>query len=153
MTNNIVGTGVLEALSATMTTDASVITYPQRLLELACENIKRGELDFAVILSHTACEIATERSISGAFAAKNVQYLEKWATGRLISYNLANDVVRELYSTLTGDETIQNEPFWENFKTSAKRRNLVVHKGKDIEQAEAEESLEAAIALVGYLKR
>jgi len=69
----------------------------------------------------------------------------------LPSYNLANDRVRSLYNAATGGE-IQKQPFWQQFKDSATRRNKAVHEGKIATKAEAEASFNAASSLVAYLK-
>ena len=56
-----------------------------------------------------------------------------------------------IYNTLSG-RTMQDQPFWQAFKESAKRRNAVVHKGAGVTKEQAEETQRAATELVAYLK-
>jgi hypothetical protein len=131
---------------------AELITYPQTLLSTARNLMNDGQFSISVVVAHMACEIATERTLSQAFAKNNIQYLEESITDFLNGYNLASDRNRKLYTSLTGDE-IQNQPFWQQFKESAKRRNEIVHQGKIAKKAEAEESFKAANDLITYLKK
>ena len=91
------------------------------------------------------------RNKCGAGDFASIHYLEQPIEDLLSSYNLANDRVRSLYNAVTGDE-IQNQPFWDQFKDSATRRNKAVHVGKIATKAEAEASFNAASNLVAYLK-
>jgi hypothetical protein len=78
-----------------------------------------------------AWEIAAERAISLAFVSRGLEYLEDAVSDFLFGYNLATKRNRNLYNALTGRE-IQNQPFWQAFKESAKRRNDAVHKGASV---------------------
>lgn len=144
-----------EHLHITVTTSATaqgqLTTYPQLLLEIAKSLIDQNYFSIAVIVSHMACEVATERILSQSFASKSIQNLEEPVTELLNGYNLANDKIRKLYTALTGD-TIEKQPFWPNFKESAKRRNQIMHRGAIVGKTEAEESFTASSALVTHLK-
>lgn len=98
-----------------------------------------------------ACEISAERAISRAFKGKGVGHFEESVRDLLSGYNLANDRVRALYNAVTGDQ-IENQPFWQAFKESAKLRNQAVHKSRIVTKDEAEKSLWAASDLVTYLR-
>ena len=98
-----------------------------------------------------ACEISVERAISRAFKTKGLDYLEQPVEDLLSSYNLTNPRVQNIYNAISGDE-IQKQPFWQQFKESAERRNKAVHEGKIATKAEAETSFSAATSLVKYLK-
>jgi Nudix N-terminal len=130
---------------------AVVITYPEALLTTAQGLIVQGDFSIVVVVAHMACEISAERSLSRAFAAKGIGYLEESVEDLLPGYNMANDRVRNLYNALIGDE-IQKQSFWQAFKQSATRRNQTVHKGKIVTKSEAEASFKAASDLVAYLK-
>jgi hypothetical protein len=132
---------------------AEVITYPQALLTSARKLIDDGQFNIAVVLSHTACEIAAERALSEALAKKGIQDLKEPVLGLLNGYNLEDDTIRNFYRTVTGDDKIQNQPFWQKFKESATRRNYIVHQGLVVGKAEAEESFKAASDLIAYLKK
>jgi hypothetical protein len=99
-----------------------------------------------------ACEVAAERSLSAAFAAKGLQYIEEPIVDLLNGYNLANDKNRKLYTALTGN-AIEKEAFWKAFKESATRRNKVVHNAGVVTKVEAAASHGAAAALVKHLKQ
>ena len=129
---------------------AEIITYPQTLLSAALSLIGSGQFNIAVVVAHMACEIATERCLSESFTQKGIQYLEAAVTDLLNGYNLANEKHRNLYTALTGDE-VQKQPFWQDFKNSATRRNRIIHQGAIVGKAEAEESLKAASDLVSHL--
>ena len=135
-----------------MSVQADVVTYPQNLLTVARSLIDQGQFSISVIVAHMACEVATERSLSDAFAAKGIQNLEEAILEFLNGYNLANDRIRTLYTALTGDN-IQSQPFWQAFKNSANRRNRIMHGGLVVGNVEAEASFEAASALIAYLKK
>jgi hypothetical protein len=130
---------------------ARLIPYPEKLLAIAQGLMATGEFSIAVIVAHMACEISTERALSRTFAAKGIAYLEDAIDEFLSGYNLANPRLLKLYNSVTGD-LIQNQSFWEDFKTSAILRNAAVHGAKIVSKAEAEASFEATSALVAYLK-
>jgi hypothetical protein len=132
--------------------ETTVITYPQRLLALARKLIDDDEFAIAVVVAHIACEIAAERSLSEAFVAKGIPYLEDAVTEFLNGYNLANDKIRKLYTALTGVE-VEKTTFWPQFKESASRRNKIVHSTITVTKPEAEESYSAAKSLVAHLKK
>ena len=127
------------------------ISYPEKLLTAAQELIEKGEFSIAVVVAHMACEISVERAISRAFKTKGLDNLEQPVEDLLSSYNLANPRVQNIYNAISGDE-IQKQPFWQQFKESAVRRNDAVHEGKIATKAEAETSFSAATSLVKYLK-
>jgi hypothetical protein len=138
---------------SSLAVDATVTTYPQRLLRLARKLIDEiEEFALAIVVAHMACDVATERTFSEAFAAKGISDLEDAVTDLLSGYSLNSNRIRNLYTALTADE-IEKAPFWEKFKASAKRRNNIVHSSATATKTEAEESLLAAQALVAHLKK
>lgn len=139
-------------VSVSGSVQAVVITYPQTLLSAARSLIDSGQFSIAVVVLHMACEIATERTLSEAFVKRGIQYLEESVEDLLNGYNLSNDRLRKLYTALTGD-TVEKQPFWLKFKDSARRRNGIVHEGKTVGKAEAEESFKAVSDLIAYLKK
>jgi len=96
--------------------------------------------------------VAIERSLSDSFARKGIQSLEESVADALNGYNIANDKVRNLYASLTGDE-IQAQPFWGNFIRSAKRRDNIVRKGLIVGRSDAEESFKAANDFLAHMAR
>jgi hypothetical protein len=137
---------------ATVSAELSVTTYPQTLLLTARDLLDRGQFGISVVVAHMACEVATERSLSEAFVGKALEYLEEPVLGFLNGYNLASDRNRKLYAALTGD-TIEQQPFWKEFKASSTRRNAIIHQGKIVGKDEAEQSLSSALSFVKHLKK
>jgi hypothetical protein len=135
-----------------MSVDATIITYPQKLLTLARRLIDEKEFSIAVVVAHVACEVATERSLTEAFVNKGIPHLEEPVTELFNGYNLTNNRLRKFYTALTGDE-VQKASFWEEFGKSASRRNKIVHSAHTVTEAEAEASHKAATDLVEHLKK
>jgi len=128
-------------------------TYPQILLGIARFLLGKNDdklCGLATIVAHLACEVAVERSFSDSFARKGIQPLEDTVADALNGFNLANDKVCKLYASLTGDE-IQEQPFWDTFIRSAKRRDGIVRKGLIVGRADAEESIGAASDFLAHL--
>lgn len=128
-------------------------TYPQILLRIAWILLDKKDdklCGIAILVMHTACEVATERSLSESFAKKGIRYLEEPLTGFLNGYNLADDKIRNLYTSLTGDK-IEDRPFWKKFVKSARRRNQIVHEGLICSREDAEESFKAANDIIAHL--
>lgn len=132
--------------------ELTVVTYPAALLAASKSLISDGQPSIAVVVAHMACEVAVERALSAAFAAKRLQQLEEPVTDFMNGYNLANDRNRRLYTALTGD-AIEREPFWSAFVESASRRNKIMHEGRTASRAEAEASHQAAVSVVTHLKQ
>ena len=128
-------------------------TYPHILLGVS--RFLLGKKDdklfgLATIVAHLACEVAVERSFSDFFARKGIQSLEETVADALNGYNLANDKVSKLFTSLTGDE-IQRQPFWAAFVRSAKRRDNIIRKELIVGRADAEESIKAANDFLAHL--
>jgi hypothetical protein len=123
-----------------------LISYPRHLLTLARKLIDESEFSVSVVVSHMACEIAVERSLSEAFS-KSGTTAPKWLNG----YSLANKKIQKIYTSLTGDE-VQKKPFWPRSKKSADRRNQIVHSDHRIGKVEAEESMRAANDFVAHVE-
>jgi hypothetical protein len=128
-------------------------TYPQILLGISRFFLGKNDdklCGLATIVAHLSCEVAVERSFSDIFARKGIQSFEETVADALNGYNLANDKVSKLYTSLTGDE-IQEQPFWAAFVRSAKRRDNIVRKGLIVGRADAEESVKAASDFLAHL--
>jgi len=137
------------AVAATAT--ATVMTYAQALLLTAKELLSSGQPSISVVVSHMACEVAAERALSQAFSKRGIKYLEKPVYDLISSHNLANDRTRSLYTALTGDK-VQNLGSWGAFKESSDRRNRIIHGGSIVKPLEAQESIDAATALITHLE-
>lgn len=127
--------------------------YPRILLTIARFLLGKNDDKLCgpvTILAHLACEVAVERTLSDAFARRGIASLEGPVSDALNGYNLANGKVRNIYTSLTGDE-IREQPFWESFLRSAKRRGDIIRKGRIVGRSDAEESIRAAGDLLAHL--
>ena len=91
-----------------------------------------------------------ERCLPDSFTRKGIPSLEEAVVDVLNGYNLANDKLWNLYTTLTGDE-IREQPFWDDFIRSAKRRDNIIRKGLIVGRIDAEESIRAATGFLAHL--
>jgi len=128
-------------------------TYPQILLSIARFLLGKNDdklCGLSTIIAHLACEVAIERCLADSFTRKGIQSLEETLADVLNGYNLANDKLWNLYTTLTGDE-IRERPFWDDFIRSAKRRDNILRRGLIVGRADAEESIRAATDFLAHL--
>ena len=142
-----------EAIAGSASGYVEGATYPQILLSITRFLLDKDDdklCGIATILAHMACEVAIERSLSDSFARKGIQSLEESVADVLNGYNLANDKVRNLYTSVTGDE-IQEQPFWGNFIRSAKRRDNIIRKGLIVSRTDAEETIKTASDFLAHL--
>lgn len=142
-----------EAIAGSVVDYVEGATYPQILLRIARYLLGRNDdklYGLATIMAHLACEVAVERSMSDALAGKGIRSLEEPLADALNGYSLSNDKVRNIYTSLTGDE-IQERPFWGSFVRSAKRRDAIIRKGSLVGRTDAEESIRAASDFLAHL--
>jgi hypothetical protein len=132
---------------------ARVTEYHKKLLESANNLLNQGQYSFAIVISHTACELLVERVTTNAFNNEKVKNFRNLLVSSNTSYNIAADRIKDLYTALTDDNEIQDESFWKPFTDSVKRRNDVVHRGVMFEQSDAQKSLDAVKALIDYLEQ
>jgi hypothetical protein len=150
-----VGLTGVEAKGEVGTLGVTIVDYPKILLQEADALLTRQQqYGLSIVVAHTACEVATERAFSRAFASRGVPDLEDPVTEFFISYNMGNDRVRRVYVALTGDLAGKTLPaWWSAFAESVQRRNRIVHRGERASQQEAMKSLNACAAFVDYLNR
>jgi hypothetical protein len=128
-------------------------TYPRILLGIARFLLGKNDdklCGLATIVAHLACDVAVERSFSDFFARKGIPSLEETVADALNGFNILNDKVRKLYASLTGGD-IKEQPFWDAFVRSAKRRDNVTRKGLIVGRADAEASIKAAGDFLDHL--
>lgn len=109
-----------------------------------------GHSEVAVVTALMACETATERALAYWIRKRGISDLENAMTDLLSSYSLANEKVRALYVSLSGDK-IQDASFWPQFKAAAKLRGEVVHSGKRATPDQATAAVVAAEAFVNHI--
>jgi hypothetical protein len=138
------------AAGASISATATVVPYPQALLQLAKDLFTAGQYGVAVVVAHIACEVAVQRAFDRAFLARGVQYLQDSVMDFCSGFNLDNRRIRRLYTALTDDD-IGAQPFWAAFSASATRRNRMVHEGSVPSAQDAAESLRAVEAFLTHI--
>ena len=68
-------------------------------------------------------------------------------------FNIFNERTNRIYTVLTEDAKLKQQPFWSPLTDSNKRRNAIVHQGKTCSAGEAEESIQAVQEFMDYLHR
>ena len=68
----------------------TVVRYPEILMQYAQRLFDNGEFGVAVVVAHTACEVAVECVISQSFARSNIPQVADPIDGLLNGYNISN---------------------------------------------------------------
>jgi len=108
------------------------------------------EYTASVILVHTACEIATVRTLHHAIQFNNLlKYYDLIAKSTRTTHITSNEILK-WYKALTDDTMITDQPFWGKLGQSAKLRHRIVHLGEKATMEEAKEALDVVIELFKY---
>ena len=130
----------------------TVVRYPEVLLQTAKRLFDNNEYGVAVVVAHTACEVAVERVISQSLQQSNVSQIAEPVDKLINGYNLSNEKVRLLFDALTGKKIKkEKQQIWEKFRKSVTRRNRAVHAGTQPTRDEAEQSLFVTTEMIQYL--
>lgn len=125
--------------------------YPLQLLEAVADMIVRGRYEVSVVTAQMACEICTERVLRAYFKSSGAGFIEDAIDALLPSYNISNEKVRKVYIALTADQ-IQNQFFWQEYKTLVLIRNKAVHAGSRVQESQAQMVLRVARLVVKHLQ-
>ena len=153
-------------LNTTLSPDPIVVTvhvlspeliiteYHEVLLSFASNLIDQGQYSFAIVLAHTACELAVEQVFNKLFEDRKLTDFREFIMPGRLSYNISANDIKERYNKLANDN-IQSDKnaFWKPFTDSVKRRKGIVHHGKMFGREDAEKSLKAIKCLIKYLKQ
>lgn len=138
--------------SASVEAKAEVKTYPEYLLEICASLMENKHHSIALVTADLACGVAVERALARKFENEGKRELGAVVLDSYGSFNLKNESIWRLYKTLTGDETIRDEPFWPDYTPIRSNRNAVMHDRKTFGKQEAENAYNGAKGLVEYLK-
>jgi hypothetical protein len=120
--------------------------YYHDLLSLASILLADGRYELrhelAVILAQMACEVLVEQTVTSRVKSLNP----------LQTFNLHNDNTRKIYKSATADD-IETAPFWTQYGAHAIRRHEVVHRGRRVSAAEAQESLTVTKQFVDHVEK
>jgi hypothetical protein len=129
------------------------LPYSWQLFGVAKNLLDQGHFGMAIVVAHTACEVAAENQLSRLLKSKQIgEALEDAIVSFLNGYSLNDDRSRDLYNALAGEQ-IQKESFWERYKLSIRRRNAVAHRGAIMQKGDAEASLQVADEFVRHMKQ
>jgi HEPN domain-containing protein len=123
----------------------------RELLSRAHELMERNEYDLTVIVAQTACEVLVADALRSLLHPHVSDQVRPWLLGRVTSFTLMDDPTRALWNQVTGS-TVQDQSFWEPYKTHVKRRHAIVHSGERVDTGAAQSSLDAAVALFDYVE-
>jgi len=140
----------ITTVTSSVSMNMEVQRSPQLLLSTAESLVESQHFGVAVVVSHIACEVAVERCLLAAFAARGDDPLRDPVLEMLNGYGLSNSRNRSVYVALTGDK-IADQLFWPRYQESVKRRNKFVHRGIDPSKREAIASVTAAKELIEHV--
>jgi hypothetical protein len=130
----------------------TITRYATYFLELAGKLIPEAKYDLAVIVAHTACELATAYVFATAFGGKHIQALEELLFRHNSGRSLSDERVRKVYTALTGDAIAGRQQLWQRFTDMANLRNRIIHGGATATKEDAEKGLVLATELVAHLE-
>ena len=116
--------------------------YYRDLLAMSNSVITEGRHELAVIVAQMACEVLIEQTLTPLLKAPKAARM---------NFNVRRKDMLKLYTTLTHDR-IDNATFWPMHGTHATRRHEVVHRGRRVNPAEAQESLTVATQFVDHVE-
>jgi ribosomal protein S12 methylthiotransferase accessory factor YcaO len=134
---------------------ATKISFPQSLLNSAANLLAKDDklsLSMAVVLCHTACDIAADRALAEALEKRSLGHTQAPLRAMFSGYSPKNDRIWDFYCTLTGDD-IKQRPFWQKVVNSSKCRDGIIHSGKFATTKQATEAHKGAVEFVKHLKQ
>jgi len=123
--------------------ESKLMTDAKRALEI------ESNFEWAVVLAQTACEVYVRDILERWSAALGEEAVDTMQ--RLPSWNLASAPVRRVFRERTGYTPPAEADWWHDYQAHAQRRHRIVHDGDRVTRAEAEDSLAAAKAMIGFL--
>jgi hypothetical protein len=126
------------------------LPWYDKLVEASKRLIADGQHEAAVVTAMMGAEAASENAFSNLLELRGISELEDSIGDLLPSYSLANERVRGLYVSLSGD-SIQERPFWAGFKAAASLRNKLIHRGARATADQAQEAVNSTSELVKHL--
>lgn len=119
----------------------------QILYEDASRLFRREEYTVSVIIAHTACEVATARTLHHAMRFNNLNKYYDVAIKSRRSTHITSSEILKWYKVLTNDDSIAQQAFWKKLKEFADLRNKIIHEGERANKEQAQEALDVVIEL------
>ena len=121
----------------------TLMTEAKRVLDIG------SNFEWAVVLAQTACEVYVRDILERCSATLGEAAVD--TVQRLPSSNLASASVRRVFREMTGYTPPAEADWWHDYQAHAQRRHRIVHAGDRVTRADAEDSLAAAKAMIGFL--
>jgi HEPN domain-containing protein len=112
----------------------------------------RGDDALAVVVAQTACEVLINDVLVSLVQPHVTDEVWPWVAGRVRSFTLIDDQTKDLWRRVAGS-SIQDQPFWPEYRRHVTRRNAVLHRGESVSTSDAQKSLDVAEALIGYVEK
>lgn len=122
------------------------------LLQRANELLDQAVLDGAVVVAQSAVEVLVARVIGQRLQRQDLGPLRSYILSGVRKHNLNDDLTRVLWLALTGD-TINQAEFWKRYKDHLTRRNAIVHRGGDVSDTDAAESVNVAETIIEHIEQ
>ncbi len=123
----------------------------ETLLATAQQHHANGGYQESVIFSQIAAEVAADGCLARLIDRTEPASLRQWLKDQLkVNTNLANDNVRKMYTSLSGDP-IADAPWWSAFKEHTRLRNDVTHEGVPVTSHQSERGLTVVRSLIDHL--
>jgi hypothetical protein len=127
---------------------------PVLLAKTARRLFNEDDLRPSVVMAQAAIDVATERTLVAAFAARGVPELTESVLSLFKGgFSLAKGGLYGVYQALTRDGLKQDTQLWGKFREHVLRRNAIVHAGKKISEADAERSVRVAEEMLQHLEK
>jgi len=102
-----------------------------------------------VVLAQTACEVYARDILERAAGGLGDVAISFVAS--LPGTSLDNQGVRRTFCEITGYTSPAETEWWRDYQAHAQRRHRIVHAGARITRQDAEESIQAATAMIAFL--
>ena len=123
------------------------------LLGRARELLRQGAPGPAVVVAQSAVEVLVDGVIGQRLQARDVGgFLRAHIMGMIRTYTLNDDKTQALWLELTGDRINQLGPLWLRYRNHLNRRHEFVHRGADVSDTDAAESLEVVNAMIEHIE-
>lgn len=126
------------------------VRYENELLQEAHELLTMNKFGAAIVVAHSACEVAVDLRIREEWDHRGLADLQGEVPRRFNGHNLGNEQVRTIFNALT-ETRVEDQPFWSGFERSSRLRNKIVHQGKQATKEDAQTAIEAADGLIAYV--
>jgi hypothetical protein len=121
------------------------------LLERARELLRQGAPGATVVVAQSAVEVLVDSVIGQRLQARDVGGLRVHIMGMIRTHTLNDDRTRALWLELTGDR-INQVDVWSRYRDHLKRRHEFVHRGVDVSESDAVESLHVVSAMIEHIE-